>query len=89
MKWFSFSRRNLVHYGALHMAQWYLDNPGPRVEQDLATSGMSRADLHGKKLIVDFRAEGHFTTPSRNFVESKTITSTPLPVQIRYIDSFT
>jgi len=32
--------------------------PGPRVEQDLATSGMSRADLHGKKLIVDFRAEG-------------------------------
>ena len=58
MKWFSFSRRNLVHYGALHMAQWYLDNPGPRVEQDLATSGMSRADLHGKKLIVDFRAEG-------------------------------
>ena len=58
MKWFSFSRRNIVHYGALHMAQWYLDNPEPRVEQDLATSGMSRADLHGKKLIVDFRAEG-------------------------------
>lgn len=69
MKWFSFRRRNLVHYGALHITQDYLENPGPRVEQDLISSELTRDDIRGKKLIVDFRAEGQCDKVVGNFVD--------------------
>jgi len=68
MKWFSFRRLNLVHYGALHITQDYLVDPGPRVEQDLVASGLTHNDLRGKKLIVDFRAEGQCDKVVGNFV---------------------
>jgi hypothetical protein len=58
MKWFSFRRRNILHYGALHLSQDYLENPAPRVQQDLAAAGLDYQAIDGKKLLVDFRAEG-------------------------------
>jgi hypothetical protein len=58
MKWFSFRRRNILHYGALHLSQDYLENPAPRVQQDLAAAGLDYQAIAGKKLLVDFRAEG-------------------------------
>ena len=47
-----------MHYGALHLSQDYLENPALRVQQDLAAAGLNYDDIAGKKLLVDFRAEG-------------------------------
>jgi len=47
-----------LHYGALHLSQDYLENPALRVQQDLAAAGLNYDDIAGKKLLVDFRAEG-------------------------------
>lgn len=69
MTWFSFRRQNILHYGALHLAQDYLDNPAPRVEQDLAKAGLDKAAITGRKLLVDFRAEGQCDRVVGNLVQ--------------------
>ena len=69
MSWFSLRRRNILHYGAAHFAQDYLDNPMPRIMQDLDSSGLTMQSVAGKKLVVDFRAEGQCNISAAKFIQ--------------------
>lgn len=69
MKWFDLRRKNILHYGASHYGQEYLSDPMPRIWQDLKTSGLDLQQIQGKKLIVDFRAEGQCDITAAKFIE--------------------
>jgi len=69
MNWFDLRRKNILHYGASHYGQEYLSDPMPRIRQDLKTSGLDLQQIQGKKLIVDFRAEGQCDITAAKFID--------------------
>lgn len=69
MQWFSKRRSCILHYGASHLTQDYLENPSAKVLTDLATSGIELADLKHYKLLIDFRCEGQCDKSAVKLIE--------------------
>lgn len=69
MKWFSKRRSCVLHYGASHLTQDYLENPAPKVLTDLANSGIELRDLKYYKLLIDFRCEGQCDQSAAKLIE--------------------
>lgn len=69
MTWFSLRGRNLLHYGASHYSHEYFLDPAQRVQQDLATSGLTLDQIKGRKLIIDFRVEGQCNVTAEPLIQ--------------------
>lgn len=66
-----FDGPNILYYGALHFSPEHLqslDLIQRQVATDLADSGLTYQDLIGKKILIDFRAEGQCDKIAATFI---------------------